>query len=379
MPRRDMILLVGLFVALAALIGLGPGRSTSTLGSNASSHISGPQGALALHRWFTALGYQVERLEYAAFTLNPTTDLLIVLGPRERYTREEATAVQAWVAAGGTLLLAEERLGPSAPAAPLLAAFDLTLAANQDGAQIALAPVLQPILGQPATTRLEARTTSVLIAGAACVPLAGTTAAPVLVGLRHGEGYVFASSALYPFSNFGLRDDQNAAMVLNLLRRIPQRGRIVFDEFHHGFVGETNLRSLLLETPWGWAALYGCLVGAGYLALTGRRFGRPVPLRAETARRSSAEYLASMAGLLRRAGKRDYVRDHYRASFKRKLAKHYGLSPDLDETALVTTIAQTHPSQAQAVAELFARMAGPNPDEAALLKLVSEADTLLER
>ena len=86
-----------------------------------------------------------------------------------------------------------------------------------------------------------------------------------------------------------------------------------------------------------------------------------------------------MAGLLRRAGKHAYVRDHYRASFKRKLAKHYGLSPDLDETTLVTTIAQTHPSQAQAVAGLFARMAGPPPDEAALLKLVGEADTLLER
>ena len=379
MPRRDIILLVGLFVALAALIGLGPGRSTNSLGSNASSHVSQPGGALALHRWLEALGYRVERLEYTAFALDSASDLLVVLGPRERYSDDEAKAVRAWVEAGGTLLVAEERPGRSAPAAPLLAAFNLTVDKAQDGAPITVAPVLQPVLGDPAATRLDVRTASVIGAGAASAALAGTVANPVLVGLRQGEGYIFASSALHPFPNLGLRDHQNAAMLLNLLRRVPPGGRVVFDEIHHGFVGEASLRTLVLGTPWGWAALYGCLVGAGYLALTGRRFGRPVPLRAETARRSSAEYLESMAGLLRRAGKREHLRDHYRASFKRRLASRYGLSPDLDDTALVAAITQAHPSQAQTVAGLLARLARPPADEAALLKLVAEADMVLER
>ncbi|NTU83336.1 MAG: DUF4350 domain-containing protein, partial [Chloroflexales bacterium] len=254
MPRRDLIMLVGLFIGLAALIGLGPGRSASTIGSSASSHVSGARGALALSRWLEALGYQVERLEYAAFAPDPAADLLIVLGPLDRYSREEAEAVRSWVEAGGTLLVAEERPGRGAPAAPLLEAFGLSVAGAPSGVPVELAPVLQPALGAPATARIEARTPSVIAAEHADIaPLAGTASAPILAGLRHGEGYIFASAAVHPFTNLGLRDDENAAVVLNLLRRVPQGGRIVFDEIHHGFVGEASLRTLLLGTPWGWA------------------------------------------------------------------------------------------------------------------------------
>ncbi|NTU86159.1 MAG: hypothetical protein HGA45_43665, partial [Chloroflexales bacterium] len=78
-------------------------------------------------------------------------------------------------------------------------------------------------------------------------------------------------------------------------------------------------------------------------------------------------------------GKREHVLAHYRAGFKRRLARNNGLSPDLDDAALVASIAQTRPSDARAVAALLDRMAGPPIDDSAVLRLVSEADALLER
>ena len=125
--RRDALLLAGLFAALAVFIALGPARSASdpAAGSH-SSHSSGPDGALALYRWLAALGYKVERLQYQTFAPDPAADLLIVLAPRERFSREEAAEVAAWVEEGGVLLVAEGRAGAFGDAAPLLAAFGST-------------------------------------------------------------------------------------------------------------------------------------------------------------------------------------------------------------------------------------------------------------
>ncbi|NCC36435.1 MAG: hypothetical protein EOM24_31150 [Chloroflexia bacterium] len=134
------------------------------------------------------------------------------------------------------------------------------------------------------------------------------------------------------------------------------------------------MRTLLLGTPWGWATLYLGGIVAGYLVLTGRRFGQPIPLRAEADRRSSAEYLASMAGLLRRAGKREYLRDHYRATLRRHLTHSYGLSPDCDDATLLATIKAVHPALAENVRDLLNRLNDPATDEATLLRIVAAID-----
>lgn len=376
---RDLIALVAAFALLVALIALGPGSNQSAPGGGPSSHASSPGGALALHRWLEALDYEVERLQYVAFAPDPAAAMLIVLEPSERYSREEAEAVRAWVEGGGTLLLADGRPGLGAPAALLLEAFDLAVALSPDPIAGDFAPVLQPALGAPVARRLALNSVTIVASERSdLAPLAGSVEAPALAGLQYGAGYVFVSAAAHPFTNEGLRDDDNAAMVLNLLRRVPPGGRVVFDEVHHGFVGEASMRSLLLGTPWGWATLYGGAVLVGYLIITARRFGRPVPLQAEAARRSSAEYLASMAGLLRRAGKGAYVQEHFRSGFKRRLARANGLSPDLDDRDLVAAIAQTRPTDARAIAELLGRMGRPAADDQALLELVRDADRLLE-
>ncbi|MGQ9926072.1 MAG: DUF4350 domain-containing protein [Chloroflexaceae bacterium] len=375
-----MLILAGLFGALALFIALGPGRAASVPGSGASSHASGPRGALALYRWIDALGYDVRRLQYSErFAPDPEAAVLIVLAPSERYTRDEATAVAEWVEQGGMLILADDRPGQLGGAASLFRAFEMELFVPLDNPLPEPAPVLQPVFSAPPARAVVAGAPAALrTTRADAVPLAGASIAPLVLGLPYGTGYVFASAALHPFTNGGLDEGDNAAMVLNMLRRAPPGVRVVFDEYHHGFISQPSLRALLLGTPWGWAILYTALMLATYLAFTGRRFGRPVPLQAETARRSSAEYLESMAGLLRRAGRREALQEHYRASFKRRLAQASGLNPHLDDAAFLEALAAIAPERAERAGILLTALAAPVASDAALLGLVAEADQMVD-
>jgi hypothetical protein len=165
--------------------------------------------------------------------------------------------------------------------------------------------------------------------------------------------------------------------VLNLLRRVPEGGRILFDEYHHGFYEPPSLLGTIVQTAWGWGILYALGIAALYLLLTGRRFGRPVPLREETRRRSSAEYVESMADLLQRGGKRGFVLRHYRESLKRRLARPYGISPRLDDDAFVRELARYRPltdDDQERLRSLLARMRREQVGEEELLRLIAEAD-----
>jgi hypothetical protein len=204
----------------------------------------------------------------------------------------------------------------------------------------------------------------------------------VLLGLRHGAGYIYLSSASYPFTNEGLRDERHAALVLNLLRRVPEGGRILFDEYHHGFYEPPSLLGTIVSNAWGWGLLYALGIGAVYLLLSGRRFGRPVPLREETRRRSSAEYIESMADLFQRGGKRSFVLRHYHDSLKRHLARPYGISPHLDDAAFVRELAryrQLSEEDQERLRTLLARMRREQIGEDELLRLIAEADAARSR
>jgi hypothetical protein len=198
--------------------------------------------------------------------------------------------------------------------------------------------------------------------------------AVIVAGLKHGAGYIYLSSATYPFTNEGLGDAENAALVLNMLRRVPSGGRIQFDEYHHGFFTPPSTGRLLLGNPWGWAAAYAVAVIAIYLILSGRRFGRPIPLKEEVARRSSAEYIESMADLFQRGGKRAYILRHYHNAFKRRLARKDGVNPQLDDAEFVRELARVRQVDEAQLTALLARLRNDKPSESDLVHTVGAAD-----
>jgi hypothetical protein len=374
--RRELLLLLALFAALVGFALFGPQPRATPPPIPGSTYTAEGEGALALLRWMEALDYEAERLEYREFALDEDDDLLFVLNPSERYSLDDATALGEWVAGGGTLVVAAEQ--HNLAAGELLP--ELGVETETYSETIDVLPLLQPLLNDPAALTLTVNTDRVLrLADDDYVVLAGLPDAPVLVGSSFGAGYVYISSALHPFSNQGLRAPGSGALVLNILRRAPPGGRVLFDEYHHGFFEPPSARRTLLDSPWGQAAAYTVLVLAGYMLLTARRFGAPVPLPEQTARRSSAEYVESMAGLFQRAGQRSFVLRHFYEAFKRRLARPYGINPRLDDDAFVRELGRYREVDAEALLQTLRRMQQANPSDAELVRVVAEGDAVGKR
>jgi hypothetical protein len=234
------------------------------------------------------------------------------------------------------------------------------------------------VLDQPPVGEAAVQTGRVLVPRVDdYVKLLGPADAAIVAGIKRGRGYIYLSAATHPFTNAGLRDSENAGLALNLLRRVPAGGRIQFDEYHHGFFTPPSTTRVVLGSPWGWAGAYAALAVGLYLLLSGRRFGRPIPLKEEVTRRSSAEYVESMADLFQRGGKRGYILRHYQAAFKRRLAKPLGVNPQLPDDEFVRDLARYRDLDQPALLALLARMRGERASEAELLRAVAEADEYL--
>jgi len=103
-----------------------------------------------------------------------------------------------------------------------------------------------------------------------------------------------------------------------------------------------------------------------------------VPLREELARRSSAEYVESMADLFQRGGKRDYILKHYHSAFKRALARKDGINPQLADAEFARELSRARDINEPALLALLARLRSAKADEAELVRAVSDADTMAE-
>jgi hypothetical protein len=378
--RRDILIISGLFLALILFVAFGPGRRPPDSGpSGATTHSSEEEGALALYNWARALGYDARRLEYRAFALDEGDAALVILNPQERIDRSQSRAMLDWVERGGTLIFAEDISAMFSPANALLDELDVETTVYSTTTTIVHAAPAQPALDQPPFEQAPVLTgRKLILRDDNYVNLLGAPDAVVVAGIKRGNGYIYLSAAAHPFTNAGLRDPENAALVLNMLRRVPTGGRIQFDEYHHGFFTPPSTTRIVFGSPWGWAAAYAVLALALYLILSGRRFGRPVPLREEIARRSSAEYVESMADLFQRGGKRAYILSHYHAAFKRRLAKPLGVNPQLPDEEFTRELARHRELDEQALQAMLTKLRAERLDENALVQTVATADALAD-
>ena len=376
--RRDILIIVGLFLALILFIALGPGRQAQPSNPpDATTHSSAPEGVLALYDWTRGLGYDSRRLEYRTFGLEERDAALVILNPEQPINRTQSRQILDWVEQGGTLVFADDRTAIFGASNALLDDLKFATRVYSTTQLIQQAAPAQPALDQPPTGTVTVQTGRMLVPGRDdYVTLLGVPDAVLIAGIKQGSGYIYLSATSYPFTNEGLRNAENAALVLNMLRRVPAGGRIQFDEYHHGFFTPPSTSKILLGSPWGWAAAYAVAVIALYLILSGRRFGRPVPLKEEVVRRSSAEYIESMADLFQRGGKRGYILGHYHTAFKRALARKDGINPQIDDAEFVRELARARDVNEQEVLALLTRLRAGSPSEADLVRAVGDADAL---
>lgn len=377
--RRDILILVGLFLALVLFIAFGPGRQPPPPPSAPTTHSTAEEGAQALYEWVGRMGYEPNRLEYRDFWLDEDDSALIILSPPQAVTTEEARTTIDWVEQGGTLILADDTSALLSDNNALLEELQVEINVYTGTLVIEQASPLQPILDQPAVGQAQVRAGRVLDPQRDdYAPLLGTEDELLVAGIRHGAGYVYISATSYPFTNSGLRNEQNARLVLNMLRRVPAGGRVLFDEIHHGYLRPPTTTTTVLGTPWGWAGIYAALAIAAYLILSGRRFGRPIPLAEETQRRSSAEYVEGMADMLQRGGKRAYVLQHYHQHMKRRLARSSGVNPALEDPDFVRELARIRAIDQVALLALLGRLRNEQQTEETMVKAIAEAEAMLQ-
>jgi len=376
---RDLLLIAALFGVLIAFVVVGPSRTPPLAPDAPTTYSRAPTGALVLYEWMRAMGYDARRLEYRPFELTDEDAVLVMLNPSAAISKDHARHIRTWVERGGTLIFAEDTPALFSISNALFDELQVRMTVITGTQEIERVPALQPVFDQPPVRELNVRPRRALAPQRNdYAPLFGAAGQTLIAGIRVGQGYAYISATTHPFTNSGLRDRQHAALVLNMLRRAPPGGRILFDEYHHGLVAPPAPTDGLLRTPWGWAGVYAATVTALFLLLGGRRFGRAVPLREEVERRSSAEYVESIADLYQRGGKRAYMLRHFYASFKRRLAQLYGINPQVDDREFVYQLARLRPIDEAALLALLAQLRATPASDAELLRVVAAADAFIQ-
>jgi len=375
---RDLLLIAALFGVLIAFVIVSPGRSPSLAPDTPTTYSSAPTGALALYEWTRAMGYDAHRLEYRPFELTDDDAVLVMLNPSAAISKDHAHHIRTWIERGGMLIFAEDTPALFGLSDALLDELQMRMIVITGTQMIERVPALQPVFDQPPVRELFVRPQRMLVPHRNdYAPLFGTSGRILIAGIQIGQGYVYISATAQPFTNSGLRDKQHAALVLNMLRRTSPGDRVLFDEYHHGLVAPPAPTDGLLRTAWGWAGIYAATVTALFLLLGGRRFGRAVPLKEEVERRSSAEYVESIADLYQRGGKRAYMLRHFYASFKRRLAQPYGINPQVDDREFVYQLARVRPIEEAALLALLAQLRATPASDAELLRVVAAADAFI--
>ncbi len=336
-PRTELALGSALVLALAigaGVVGLSRERLTDA-DRRRSTFLAGPAGARGFAEALQRLGVRVETFRRPVAALDsvaPPRTLTAFVGP-SRYLEAREGRVLAGLRRD--LLLA----GPGASAAIRCLGWDVgprvgdsLSIAPPAGAEARPFPAVDAVLmprssavavdssdaedGAPVTcTAPAARTVDTLLR------TTGGRIVALRAALDDGRTVTLvADDAL--FTNRALRETGAGPFALGLV--VPRYGRVVVDEYHHGYDASRSLGGATfdwtLRSPWGWGILQ--LVGAGVLALlaAGVRFG-PVRSGIERRRRSPLEHVRALATALAAARGHDVAVGLIVQGLRRRLSR----------------------------------------------------------
>ena len=159
----------------------------------------------------------------------------------------------------------------------------------------------------------------------------------LLVDYAHGLGRIVLLSDPYMVANNGINRADNLQLAINVI--MGDGGMVAFDEFHQGHAYTHNA---LIQYFEGTPVLAICgqlaLIGLAIVWSRGMRFARPLPLP-YVDRRSSLEFVASMAELQQRAGAYDLALENIYARVRRVLVRHAGLNNSSPRAEIAARVA----------------------------------------
>ena len=159
----------------------------------------------------------------------------------------------------------------------------------------------------------------------------------LLAEYPHGRGRIVLLSDPFIVANNGISRADNLQLAINVVT--GSGGLVAFDEFHQGHAATQNA---LIQYFEGTPVLAICgqfvLIGLMVIWSRGSRFARPLPLPAVD-RRSSLEFVASMAELQQRARAYDLALENIYGRVRRVLVRHAGLSNSSPRSEIAARVA----------------------------------------
>src|SRR6266404_3332944 len=373
------VLAVGILIAINSFAYVQEeDKQDSELAPNRSSYNAGATGTRSFYDLLNESGYKVTRWREPPEKLlgagGEKVGTFVIIGrPTVSIEEEEAKSLLLWVERGGHLVIIDRR--PDEFLLPRSGDWTITTEfidypgfgvdpANQqqmtDGVK-----AIRPAQPTPLTREVEsvmpsrfysaikffratkdeskAATTSKSEAASASI----TSPAPVvhlsvgektlLLDYFHGSGRIVVLSDPFIVANDGINLHDNLQLALNLVT--TKDGLIAFDEFHQGR-GATHNAFVNYFSGTPVLAIGGQIVLLIILMLwtRGRRFARPLPLP-RVDRRSTLEFVASMAELQERAQAFDLAIENIYGRTRRVLARYAGVDYNTSRAEIAARVA----------------------------------------
>lgn len=408
-----VMLVLGVLIAINAASYEGEDeRPDMEISPNRSTYHSGATGTRALYDLLSESGYPVMRwrevpAQLMADTSQRVQTFVIIGHTALPFEEEEIRSLLLWVERGGRLVLVDrdtflsgsrgwevaprfgdfpsftvnpgdvaemtENVKPMQPVQPTLLTQNVEsvmpsrFAARMNFTRTDIAPEqpAPPLQTLPESDDFEDEPTPtpepVVPPAAATDQSTAVSPAPVihlgdsrgalLIDYPRGNGRIVILSDPYIFSNGGLSLRDNLQLAINVLT--TTNGLIAFDEYHQGRGQARN-------------ALIGYFSGTPILPILGqlvililvilwtssRRFARPLPLK-EIDRRSSLEFVASMAELQQQARAFDLAIENVYSRTRRVLARYAGMEYNSPRAEVAERVAARSSLEARALEVLM--------------------------
>ncbi len=367
-------------------------KQDSEFAPNRSTYHGGPTGTRAFYDLLSESGHRVIRWREAPDKLfsvgeGQVRTFVIIGDTRVAIDEEEAASLLHWVKGGGRLVLIDRHpqsvlLPPSGNWSVTTEFIDYPDLTSDPASQQKMTEGMKPLtpvqptlltrnvgsvmtsryfaairLSSQAQTQNEASDSPVIVeedneefdleteepppavVPASPAPVVHLTngSSTVLLDYPHGAGRIAILSDPYMVANGGISLKDNLQLAVNLVA--TTEGLIAFDEFHQGHgVTRNAFASYFAGTP--------VLAICGQIALLilvvlwtrGRRFARPLPMP-HVDRRSSLEFVASMAELQQRARAYDLAIENVYSRTRRVLARYAGMDYNSPRSEIARRVA----------------------------------------
>lgn len=335
-------------VILLLLVGLGVFRAMNASVNSARPYdfeSLAPTGLRALRHSLTEMGYNIVDHRGGKFVAPSDGDLFVTWPGAERWSTQEASAMRGWAGAGRTVAVVANAMEYQyawddwgAEAFPM---YDF-----YSGDEIRQN---QPLLPDAPATLSSDYPGITFDFGGRIVPvtIVGDSGWRATAGVETvGTGAIWYLTDAHDLTNLNLSNPNQSALLVALLRLVPEGGTIIFDAYHlYGPElpeGEKSpaqsIQDWLYREPLGQALFFALIVGVVGWVLAGRRLGPPLKSARELKRREGAEYVRALAGLKRRAHAGEEIAARQRLRLKSALGKPRHIAAALDDAAFVAAL-----------------------------------------